>query len=111
MSWLKKLKKSDKPSQHPPPLNPSPQICAGSSSINAEPNRGTVPGGALRSVNLETDRLNLIIAAGTNNGTTPGGNRGAESELRGSNNALGCAYLRYQADATGGRYKEESPLP
>ena len=111
MSWLKKLKKSDNPSQHPPPLNTSPQIGAEPSSINAGPNRGTRPGGVLRSVNLETDRLNPIIAAGANSRTTSGGNSGAESELRGSNDAPGCAYLRYQADAAGGQYNEESPLP
>ena len=105
MSLLKKLKKSDNPSQHPQPLNTSPQIGAGLSSI------GAGPGGASRSGNLETVRLDLIIAIGVNIGTISGGNRGADGELRVANSALGCADIQSQADAAGGQYNEESPLP
>ena len=46
--------------------------------------------------NLEmAGRLSFTIAAGMNNGTTSGGNRGAESELRGANSALAVSLLTF----------------
>ena len=61
--------------------------------------------------NIETDRLDLTVGAGVNNGNTPGGDHGTEGELRGASSALDCIDLRSQGDATERQNKRGPSLP